>query len=146
MSVCAGHRAFCGASEELNLRLHPYQQNAGNCCAKRHFGWSRSTVEAEVICSHPVQLCALIVRLASVALPSALGHDGSALAAHYLDWPAALPVRRLLAAELARHRLRLPVALGNDANLAALAEHRHGAGRGARHLLYLMTGHRGIGG
>jgi predicted NBD/HSP70 family sugar kinase len=64
--------------------------------------------------------------------PSALGHDGSALAAHYLDWPAALPVRRLLAAELARHRLRLPVAIGNDANLAALAEHRHGAGRGAR--------------
>jgi predicted NBD/HSP70 family sugar kinase len=45
-----------------------------------------------------------------------------------------------------RHRLRLPVTLGNDANLAALAEHRHGAGRGARHLLYLMTGHRGIGG
>ncbi len=81
-----------------------------------------------------------------VALPSALGDDGSALAALYLDWPAALPARRLLAAELARHRLRLPVALGNDANLAALAEHRHGAGRGARHLLYLMTGHRGIGG
>jgi predicted NBD/HSP70 family sugar kinase len=81
-----------------------------------------------------------------VALPSALGDDGSALAALYLDWPAALPVRRLLAAELARHRLRLPVALGNDANLAAVAEHRHGAGRGARHLLYLMTGHRGIGG
>src|SRR6266508_2479202 len=57
-----------------------------------------------------------------VALPSALGDDGSALAALYLDWPAALPARRLLAAELARHRLRLPVALGNDANLAALAE------------------------
>lgn len=81
-----------------------------------------------------------------VALPSALGDDGSALAAHYLGWPTALPVRGLLAAELARHRLRLPVALGNDANLAAIAEHRHGAGRGARHLLYLMTGHRGIGG
>lgn len=81
-----------------------------------------------------------------VALPSAFGDDGSALAALYLDWPAALPVRRLLAAKLARRRLHLPVALGNDANLAALAEHRHGAGRGARHLLYLMTGHRGIGG
>lgn len=81
-----------------------------------------------------------------VAVPSAVGDDGSALAAHYLEWPAALPVGRLLAAELARHRLWLPVAVGNDANLAALAEHRHGAGQGARHLLYLMTGHRGIGG
>jgi predicted NBD/HSP70 family sugar kinase len=81
-----------------------------------------------------------------VALPSAIGGDGGALAAHQLDWPAAVPVHRLLADELARHRLALPVALGNDANLAALAEHRHGAGRGARHLLYLMAGHRGIGG
>ncbi|MBB5935385.1 ROK family protein [Streptomyces zagrosensis] len=35
---------------------------------------------------------------------------------------------------------------GNDVNLAALAEHRHGAGRGARHLLCVATGHRGVGG
>jgi predicted NBD/HSP70 family sugar kinase len=40
----------------------------------------------------------------------------------------------------------LPSFVGNDANLAALAEHRHGAGREARHLLYVTTGHRGVGG
>ena len=34
----------------------------------------------------------------------------------------------------------------NDINLAALAEHRHGAGRGAGHLLVVATGHRGVGG
>ena len=34
----------------------------------------------------------------------------------------------------------------NDVNLAALAEHRHGAGRGARDLLCVATGHRGVGG
>ncbi len=39
-----------------------------------------------------------------------------------------------------------PVHAGNDANLAALAEHRHGAGRGARQLLYVTTEHIGIGG
>lgn len=35
---------------------------------------------------------------------------------------------------------------GNDINLAALAEYRHGAGRGARQLLCVATGHRGVGG
>ncbi len=38
-----------------------------------------------------------------------------------------------------------PVALGNDANLAALGEWRHGAGRGTRHLIYLTVS-TGIGG
>ena len=41
-----------------------------------------------------------------------------------------------LADEL-RRRTGLPVLLGNDANLAALAEARCGAGRGAEHLVYL---------
>ncbi|MFE0427418.1 ROK family protein, partial [Streptomyces sp. NPDC058953] len=39
-----------------------------------------------------------------------------------------------------------PAFTGNDVNLAALAEHRHGAGRGSRHLLCVATGHRGVGG
>jgi glucokinase len=36
-------------------------------------------------------------------------------------------------------RLGLSVLLGNDANLAALAEARHGAGKGARDLIYLTV-------
>lgn len=43
-----------------------------------------------------------------------------------------------LARELSR-LTGLPVALGNDANLAALAEARCGAGRGARNLVYLTV-------
>jgi hypothetical protein len=48
--------AISWAWEDLNLRPHPYQQNAGNRCAKRCFRRSRSTGRAEVMCSHRVQL------------------------------------------------------------------------------------------
>jgi glucokinase len=43
-----------------------------------------------------------------------------------------VPLKALLERELS-----LPVYLGNDANLAALGEHRFGAGRGLRNLVYL---------
>jgi glucokinase len=48
-------------------------------------------------------------------------------------------------AELAAARLGLPVRIDNDANVAALAEWRFGAGRGLRHLVY-VTVSTGIGG
>jgi hypothetical protein len=38
-----------------------YQQNAGNRCAHRRLCRSSSTVAAEVMCSHRVQLCALVL-------------------------------------------------------------------------------------
>jgi hypothetical protein len=53
--------ALWWAWEDLNLRLHPYQQNAGNRCANRRSRRSRPTVRGEVMCSHRVQLCALIL-------------------------------------------------------------------------------------
>jgi glucokinase len=43
------------------------------------------------------------------------------------------------------HLLGLPVRVGNDANLAALAEWQHGAGAGCDHLVYLTIS-TGIGG
>ncbi len=51
-----------------------------------------------------------------------------------------VPVRDLLEA-----RLEIPVWLDNDANVAALAEHRLGAGRGHRDMIY-VTVSTGIGG
>lgn len=59
--------------------------------------------------------------------------------APHLPWRGE-PVRELFAA-----RWGVPVVLDNDANAAALAEHRYGAGRGASGLLMITIG-TGIGG
>jgi predicted NBD/HSP70 family sugar kinase len=76
-----------------------------------------------------------------LAVPSPLRRDGLAFAVLHLGWPS-VPFRDLLAGRLGG----LPLTIGNDANLAALAEHRHGAGAGARQLLYLTTARIGLGG
>jgi predicted NBD/HSP70 family sugar kinase len=82
-----------------------------------------------------------------VALPAAVSRDGSALSAHNLYWPSAVPARTVLAGLLASlGHGGLPLTVANDANLAALGESRHGAGRGAQHLLMLTTGQQGVGG
>jgi glucokinase len=51
-----------------------------------------------------------------------------------------LPLKKLI-----QERFNVPVAIGNDANLAALGEWRFGAGIGHRHLVYLTVS-TGIGG
>ncbi|MFQ5886603.1 MAG: ROK family protein, partial [Anaerolineae bacterium] len=48
-------------------------------------------------------------------------------------------------ADILHRAFKVPVYLNNDANLAALAEHRFGAGQGANHLIYLTIS-TGIGG
>lgn len=84
---------------------------------------------------------------AGLAVPSAVAEpDGLALNPLHLAWPAGAPVRRLFEECVRAAGLTGPVFAGNDVNLGALAEHRHGAGRGARDLLCVATGHRGVGG
>ena len=57
-----------------------------------------------------------------------------------------VPLRTLLADRLAGTRLdRLPVEIGNDGDLGALAEHLRGAGRGVDDLVYI-SGEVGVGG
>jgi predicted NBD/HSP70 family sugar kinase len=78
-----------------------------------------------------------------VAMPSPVRlADGYALAPRHLNW-GGVPIRELIGAEIDG---QWPVHIGNDANLAALAEHRHGAGKDARNLLFVATEHIGIGG
>ncbi|WP_344524628.1 ROK family protein [Streptomyces albiaxialis] len=91
---------------------------------------------------------------AGFAVPSAVAEpEGTALNPLHLAWEAGAPVRDIFQRCLDEAGIpgpsgRPPVTAftGNDLNLAALAEHRHGAGRGARHLLVVGTGHRGVGG
>jgi len=42
--------------------------------------------------------------------------------------------------EYVQERLPTRIVLDNDANAATLAEHRHGAGRGAKHMVYIVAG------
>ncbi|MEV0097231.1 ROK family protein [Streptomyces sp. NPDC050738] len=84
---------------------------------------------------------------AGLAVPSAVAEpDGTALNPLHLAWPAGAPVRDIFADRVRAAGIAGPAFTGNDVNLAALAEHRHGAGRGAAHLLCVATGHRGVGG
>lgn len=94
---------------------------------------------------------------AAVAVPAAVSAPGgTAVRAFYAGWPTGAPVRDIFAAQLARHGVAGPpggavggpggCAAVNDVNAIALAEHRHGAGRGASHLLVVAAEHRGVGG
>ncbi|PRH77324.1 hypothetical protein C6N75_20890 [Streptomyces solincola] len=84
---------------------------------------------------------------AGLAVPSAVAEpEGTALNPLHLAWPAGAPVRDVFAGLVRDAGITGPAFTGNDVNLAALAEHRHGAGRGAQHLLCVATGHRGVGG
>ncbi|MEU3983542.1 ROK family protein [Streptomyces sp. NPDC026672] len=84
---------------------------------------------------------------AGLAVPSAVAEpDGLALNPLHLAWPVGAPVRRIFGECVRAAGITGPAFAGNDVNLAALAEHRHGAGRGARDLLCVATGHRGVGG
>src|SRR5690606_24080424 len=84
---------------------------------------------------------------AGLAVPSAVAEpDGVALNPLHLAWPGGAPVRDIFDRCLTAAGLPAGGRGGNDVNLTALAEDRHGAGNGAQHLLCVATGHRGVGG
>jgi len=58
---------------------------------------------------------------------------------------SAMPgIKNFLMRDYLSERLGMRISLVNDADAAALAEYRHGAGRGARHMVYVVLG-TGIG-
>jgi glucokinase len=77
---------------------------------------------------------------AGLGIPATIDHDrGIAISAVNLSITD-LPLRDLM-----QERIGLPVFVDNDANVAALAEHLYGAGRGAQNVVLLTVG-TGIGG
>lgn len=60
-------------------------------------------------------------------------------------WSNHLPIDDVRFRDVMSERLGLPAYVDNDANTAAIAEHRHGAGRGAEHVVMMALG-TGIGG
>ncbi len=83
-----------------------------------------------------------------ISVPSPVrATDGFALAPRHMNWPG-IALREMVTAEFAGASALagLPVHVGNNANLAALAEHLRGAGRDAHNMLFVTTEHIGIGG
>jgi len=107
---------------------------------------------------------------AAIAVPTAVTEpDGTAVSPLYLGWATGTRIRDIFAGHLARRGVgewdgsgeqdgsREPGGAArpgtvaacravNDVNALALAEHRHGAGRGAGYLLVVAAEHRGVGG
>jgi len=90
---------------------------------------------------------------AGLAVPSAVATpDGVMVGQLGIDWPEGTAVRDVFTEQLLLAGGDVPAgwpvscSAANDVNLAALAEHRHGAGRDASHLLMVATGNRGVGG
>jgi len=80
------------------------------------------------------------VLAAGLGIPATIDHDRG-LAIHAVNLTITdVPIRDLM-----QERIGLPVFVDNDANVAALAEHLYGAGRGARDVVLLTIG-TGIGG
>ncbi|MBN1309869.1 MAG: ROK family protein [Anaerolineae bacterium] len=75
-----------------------------------------------------------------VALPGPVDMDKGILIA-----PPNLPLKDTLIAHLVEQTMGGPVFIGNDADLAALAEHQRGAGRGTRNMIYITVS-TGVGG
>src|SRR4029453_17814997 len=76
------------ACQDLNLRPHPYQQNAGNRCADRPFPRSRPTVEAKGMRSIGPLVCVLT----NASTPASLAAAAPTLAPWPTPEPAVLAV------------------------------------------------------
>jgi predicted NBD/HSP70 family sugar kinase len=88
----------------------------------------------------------------AIAVPFAVTEPGgAAVGALYFGWPDGAKVGDIFAAQLADHGVTGPNGAPlvcravNDVNAVALAEHRHGAGRDAAHLLVVAATRRGVG-
>ena len=108
-----------------------------------HRNW-RGAVRAEVLdifvgAVEEVRAAAPEVEAVGFGIPSLVGDRGVSV------WSNHLPIGDVRFRDVMSERLGLPVFVDNDTNAAILAEHRHGAARGADNAVMLALG-TGIGG
>ncbi len=73
---------------------------------------------------------------AGVCMPSFILYDQGLIL-----MTSAIPgIKNFKMREYMESRLQTKIVLDNDSNAAAIAEHRHGAGRGLRHMVYITIG------
>ena len=113
------------ACQDLNLGPHPYQQNAGNRCADDRSCRSRSTVEGEVMCSHRVQLSALIVRL-DPAIAEHIRSPFTTAPHRHRRLPATMPCTMLPTASTSTLHPLFAVPSGFNRGSARAVRHSHG--------------------
>ena len=126
------------ACQDLNLGPHPYQQNAGNRCARGHSRRSRPTVEAEVMCSRGVQLCALIAPAAARLSTSAV--LAVVVRVSVVAGTLTGPLGRLSAARLAI----VSAAVGSGAHLPPAVGQREAGLRRQRRVVGAEVGEEGL--
>lgn len=121
----------------------------------REYGYDRRTSNTELGLDHVLRR--MVESLAAAAEQA--GVRRNELVGVGIDSPGAIDVLRGVVAgapqlpgwrdvplvKFMSDRLDVPVALENDASAAALGEHRYGAGKGTRHMLY-FTVSTGVGG
>ena len=100
----------------------------------------QETLEIMVDAVDEVRAAAPDVRAVGFGIPALVEADRGVSV-----WSNHLPIDDVPFRDLMSERLGLPVAVDNDANVAALAEHRHGAARGADDAVMVALG-TGIGG
>jgi glucokinase len=100
----------------------------------------RETLDIMVGAVEEVRAAAPDVEAVAFGIPALVNPEtGTSL------WSTHLPLDGVAFREIMEERLGLPVHLDNDANMAVVAEHRHGAAKGARHAVMVALG-TGIGG
>jgi len=119
-----------------NIRAARYTEDGALLARAQHptlaAGGGEAVVERILATIHEVLPAAGEVMAVGVAAPGPLNPRTGTLIA-----PPNLPIRNFLLRDAIQDAVGVPVFTGNDANLAALAEWKFGAGRGHADVLYL---------
>ncbi len=130
----AGGTKLLGAAVDSDLgvrhRVHRFWRGADR----------RETLAIVHDAVEEVRAAAPDVEAVGFGIPALVDHERGRAA-----WANHLPIDDLRFRDVMSERLGLPVVVDNDTNAAVLAEHRHGAARGADHAVLVALG-TGIGG